>query len=116
VSDPLDDDGEKRDAAAREARLLEAMDDDAKVANLARLLKDEGMRDFLWEILTHCGIYRSTYNRNMGDMSLAEGIRSVGLWLLSQVAEADPFAESVMKQKANLLAQQERVRSRKRKS
>lgn len=111
-----EDESEGREEAVKEARLLESIDEDAKVANLRRLLQDEGMRDFMWEVLTHCGIYRSTYNRNMGDMSHAEGQRNVGLWLLSEIADADPMAESVMKQKANLLAQQVRVRSRKRKS
>lgn len=85
-------------------RLLEEMDRDGEIAQLNALLQDEGMRDFLWRVLGHCHIFQSTYQKNFGDMALLEGNRQIGLWLLSEICEADPTAEIAMKQKANRLA------------
>lgn len=88
----------------QENRLLEQMDRDGELAQLNTLLQDESLRDFLWRILCQCHIYQSTYQRNFGDMALLEGKRQVGLWLLSEICEADASAEIAMKQKANRLA------------
>lgn len=92
----------------REARLLEKLDRDGELLQLHELLSQEPMRDFLWRVLARCHVFQSTYNRNFGDMALAEGQRNVGLWLLSEICEADPLAEIAMKQKANLLAKPKR--------
>lgn len=91
-------------AQVQENRLLEQIDRDGELAQLNKLLQDESMRDFLWRVLGHCHLYQSTYQRNFGDMALLEGKRQVGLWLLSEICEADALAEIAMKQKANQLA------------
>lgn len=88
----------------QEKRLLEALDRDGELLQLRELLASPPMRDFLWRILTQCHLYQSTYQRNFGDMALLEGKRQVGLWLLSEICEADPKAEIAMKEKANQLA------------
>lgn len=88
----------------QEKRLLEQLDRDGELGQLRELLTHESLRDFLWRVLGKCHIYESTYQRNFGDMALLEGKRQVGLWLLSEICEADPQAEIQMKQKANLLA------------
>lgn len=98
------EDLESAQEAVQERRLLEELDRDGELAQLNELLKLEPARDFLWRILSKCHLYESTYQRNFGDMALLEGKRQVGLWLLSEICEADPQAEIRMKQKANLLA------------
>lgn len=95
---------EEAQQQVHERRLLEELDRDGELGQLRELLTHESLRDFLWRVLGKCHIYESTYQRNFGDMALMEGKRQVGLWLLSEICEADPQAEILMKQKANLLA------------
>lgn len=84
----------------RKHRLLEALDRKGEIGQLALLLQQEPVRDVLWRILSKCGIYNTTYNKNFGDMALAEGKRQIGLWLLSEICEADAQAEMLMRRKA----------------
>ena len=100
--DPVD--LEEAQQQVQEKRLLEELDRNGELEQLKELLSVEPMRDFMWRILGKCHIYESTYQRNFGDMALLEGKRQVGLWLLSEICEADPQAEIAMKQKANQLA------------
>jgi hypothetical protein len=88
----------------QEHRLLEEMDRDGEIAQLNKLLQDEGFRDFMWRVLSRCNIYQTTYQKNFGDMALMEGMRQIGLWLLKEICEADPQAQIVMQQKSNRLA------------
>lgn len=95
------------DAAAEEvqkARLLEELDRDGQLAQLRELLARESVRDLLWRILGRCGVYSTVYQRNFGDMALLEGKRQIGLWLLSEICEADSEAEMLMRKKANAVA------------
>lgn len=98
----LDLDGAQQEVQRR--RLIEELDRDGELKQLHALLSQEPLRDFLWRVLAKCHIYESTYQRNFGDMAMLEGKRQVGLWLLSEICEADPNAEILMKQKANQLA------------
>ncbi len=100
--DELDPDG--REAARAEANLLQSMDADAQRAQFRDILQDVRVRDLLWGILDKCGIYKSTFQRNFGDMALLEGRRQVGLELLSEICAADPNAEMLMRQKAIAVA------------
>jgi hypothetical protein len=100
--DELDPEG--RDEERTRDRLLESMDGDKQVAELRDLLQDERMRDFLWRVLEQAGIYRSIYQKSHGDMSLLEGKRQMGLWLISVICAADPNAEMLMRQKAIAVA------------
>jgi hypothetical protein len=89
------------------SRVLEALDRQGEIVQLAALLQQEDVRDLLWRLLSHCHLYGSVYNKSFGDMALAEGKRQVGLWLLSEICEADPSAEMKMRQKAISLAHQQ---------
>lgn len=102
LDDPLEPDA--REARQAEKRLLESMEDDAQVAHFRDLLQDERVRDLMWRVLAQCNIYLSTYQRNFGDMALAEGKRQVGLWLLSEICGADPNAEMLMRKKSIAIA------------
>jgi hypothetical protein len=95
---------EEVQAQVQEKRLLEAMDRDGELNQLRELMSQEPTRDFLWRVLNKCRVFQSTYNKNFGDMAFAEGQRNIGLWLLSEICEADPSAEIAMKRKANDLA------------
>ena len=103
MSDDIVDPEEAQDEV-KEKRLLEAMDRDGELLQLKTLLDQEPVRDLLWRVLNKCRVFQSTYNKNFGDMAFSEGQRNIGLWLLSEICEADPRAEIAMKQKANQLA------------
>lgn len=88
----------------RDKQLLETLEDEKRIEALRALLQEERVRDYLWRVLGRCRVYGSTFNRNFGDMAFAEGERNVGLWLLSEILEADPDAEMVMRKKAIAIA------------
>lgn len=103
------------DAAAAEveqSRLLEELDRDGELEQLRHLLAQEPVRDLLWRVLEHCHLYSTVFNSNFGNMTLAEGKRQVGLWLLSEICEADPEAEMRMRRKANAIAHARLMRER----
>lgn len=112
------EDSDARDAQrtqdVREAQVTEAMDRETEIAQLHVLLGDEGMRDFLWRVLSKCNVFASTYSKVYGDMALNEGKRTIGLWLLSELAEANPDALLTMQTKANRLAQAQAQSKRRR--
>ena len=104
---------QKRAEEVEDERLIEALDREAQVAQLNVLLGDESMRDFLWRVLTKCHVFSTSFNRNFGDMALNEGQRQVGLWLLTEIAEANPDALLTMQTKANRYAAQQAAKKRK---
>lgn len=112
------DELEDAQAQVQEKRLLEELDRDGELAQLRELMALEPARDFLWRVLNKCRVFQSTYNKNFGDMAFAEGQRNIGLWLLSEICEADPGAEIQMKRKANDVAFQaaQKQKSRRRRS
>lgn len=108
-----DDEAPARETEIREAQLHEALDREGELGQLVELLRQEPMRDFVWRILERCHIFNSTYSRVFGDMAMAEGMRQIGLWLLSEIAEADPQALLAMQLKANQRAQAMAAKARK---
>src|SRR5579859_2913087 len=97
-------DFEEAQEAVKLERTLEALDREGEVAQLRALLQQEDVRDLMWRLLERCSVYASVYSKSFGDMALAEGRRQIGLWLLSEICEADPAAEMRMRQKAIALA------------
>src|SRR5271168_842296 len=101
--DPLD----ARDAdleEVRQSRQVEELDENEKVHQLARILAQEDVRDYLWRLLCSCNVYASVANPNFGTMSMLEGRHQVGLQLLVEICEADPNAEMLMRKKAIAIA------------
>lgn len=99
---PIDETPEEQQV--RDRQLLDTLGREKELAVLRDLLQHEPLRDFLWRILAQCRVYGSVYNRNFGDFALAEGGRQIGLWLLSEICEADPTAEMAMRQKSLAIA------------
>lgn len=109
---PLDQTPEEQQV--QERRLLESLDREGELTQLKSLLTQEAARDVMWRILSYCKVYSSVFDTNCSRMSLAEGKRQVGLWLLSEICEADPSAEMLIRQKANQLDHDEKRRERER--
>jgi len=87
--------------AIAERRELESVDEENRVLALAALLKQEPARDLLWRVLDQCGVFGEIFDPNFGKTGYLAGRRSVGLWLLTQIAEASPDAYLAMQLKAN---------------
>lgn len=114
--EPVDQTPEEQQV--RERQLLEVLEDEKRVEALRGLLQQEPVRDLLWRVLSRCHMYESIFKTNFGEMCRLEGERNLGLWLLSEIAEADPGAEMLMRQKAiavaHARAEQERLEKKRR--
>lgn len=67
---------------------------DTELAELRAILKTEGGRKFVWRVLEQCRLYAPV------DTMVDEGKRRVGLFLLTEVIEAEPSAYITMMQEA----------------
>jgi hypothetical protein len=85
-------------------RTDEAIERLNEVAKIQWLMEQEVFRDFMWRVLTHCRVFASVFDNNYGRMSLMEGSRNVGLWLLKELGEASPDQLFAMQQKATRAA------------
>jgi hypothetical protein len=106
VNEDTDDPIEAAQQEVAEKRLVEALDREGEIHQLAALLQNEGLRDFLWRVLEKCGIYSEPFDASYGKTGYNLGRGSVGRWLLIEIAEADPDAMVRMQLKSNRLAKQ----------
>lgn len=99
MNDPL----EERDDAEREVqtkRVLEAMDEDAQVDQLRRVLESDDARDFLWRVMGWCGIFADPMNSNFGTVAYGLGKAAIGKKLLVEINVANPQAWLAMQLKS----------------
>lgn len=97
--DPLEE-RDQNEASVREARLLESMTEEQRMAKLATLLQNEDVRDLLWFILdSWCGIYSDPMNANFGVVAYGLGKAAIGKQLLLLINDADPRAWRLMQEK-----------------
>lgn len=71
-----------------------------ELADVSHLLGSVAGRRFLWRLLGHCGINRTSYDPSGSRVYFNEGMRSVGLWALSEITDANPAAYLSMMQEA----------------
>ena len=64
---------------------------DQELNDIRSLLNATEGRRFLWRLLTHCGVYKQSFTGNSETFFL-EGQRSVGLWALADIMDAEPDA------------------------
>jgi hypothetical protein len=101
---------EQREADQTEVqrrRLREEMDEEAKGQAFAQLLRNEGVRDLLWQIMGWCGIFTDPMNANFGNVAYGLGKAAIGKKLLAEINLADPQAWLEMQLKAGRAAQDE---------
>jgi hypothetical protein len=61
--------------------------------DMRAVLETGAGRRVLWRMLEHAGIYQTTFAQDSERLSaLLEGKRRVGLWLIGEIATADPMA------------------------
>jgi hypothetical protein len=105
------DEDEQRGEIERK-RLEEGVSRLNEVEQVKWLMEKQPFRDFIWRVLARCNVFASVWDQNYGRMSLMEGQRNIGLWLLKELAEASPDQFLAMQQKANRAAGEEARESR----
>lgn len=94
-----------KQAVSKNAGDVKAVRAETKKARLKLEQEREEMRNTLaspdgravvWRILEQCGIYRSSFQGEALTMAFNEGKRQIGLWLLSELQQANPGAYLAM--------------------
>jgi len=62
-----------------------------ELADLRHVLKDAAARRVLWRLLEHCGVFRSIWHPS-ALIHFNEGKRDTGLFLMRELADAEPNA------------------------
>lgn len=88
MSDPTDIAAHDREAAADEALAREKRR--RELDDLKWLLAHPQGRRVTIRILAEAGIYRSSFNHSGSLMAFNEGKRQIGLWLQSELVDANP--------------------------
>ena len=98
---PEAEDGAGNPTEVRKRKKKAKLEQERELEELRQLLSVSGNRAFLWRLLEHCKVYHSNpFPENPGSMAMFEGRRNVGLWLLTQMHEADPRAYAIMRDEA----------------
>lgn len=63
---------------------------------LRKLLSYPIMRAFIWRLLEQCGVYHTSFTGDSLTTAFNEGKRQVGLWMLTEMDEADKNSYSLM--------------------
>lgn len=108
MSEELDlDDREDAIEHVQQKRLLEQLSNKEREEALAALLRNESVRDYLWEIIGWCGVFADPMNSNFGNVAYGLGKAAIGKKLLVEINRADPKAWRDMQLKAARAAQDE---------
>ncbi len=67
---------------------------------LKDILSKPGGRDFIWRLLTECGVYHTSFTGEVNSTILNEGRRQIGLWVLTEMFDADPTAYITMQKES----------------
>jgi hypothetical protein len=81
------DEGQVREAE-KKVRLVR----DRELNDIRHILSSPQGRRFLWRYLSACGVYKISFDHSGSITSFNEGMRNIGLKLLSDVTDASPEA------------------------
>jgi hypothetical protein len=68
--------------------------------DLRAILSTSGGRAFIWRLLEQTGMYQSSFQGDVNDGIFREGRRSIGLWTVGELAEANPNVYALMQSEA----------------
>lgn len=88
----MSDDQRKMHALRKDAERLRQR----KLGDLRKVLELPEGRRFVWDTMSACGIFRSSYVPNSDETQVNEGKRKIGLGLLENVFESAPSAFAQM--------------------
>lgn len=84
----------------KEAEQKERFERREEEKDLAFLLSTKPGQRFLWKVLEFCGVFNGGY-QEPNQLMFRAGERNVGVWLLSQITEADSEALITMMKREN---------------
>ncbi len=64
---------------------------------LKALLSKTGGRNFVWRLLTECGVYHTSFTGD-NETFFNEGKRQIGLWVLEEIFQSDKKAYALMQE------------------
>ena len=99
------DEREAQQAEVQRKRLLEEMDEESREAAFAAVLRNEAIRDYLWDLMRRCNVLGEPFDSNFGKSGYNMGRASVGRMILADINQADPQAWLEMQLKAARVAQ-----------
>lgn len=75
---------------------------EGELADLRAALADPVASRVLWRVLERCHVYQTSFTGHGSRDSFLEGERNIGLWLISEMNEADPtgYANLIAKEKS----------------
>ncbi len=73
-------------------------DHNMQVQQLRAMLEEKVFRDFVWRVLSRCGIYDGGFALDLATLGFKAGKREVGLRILAEIMEAEPSAYVIMQQ------------------
>lgn len=89
------DAGDPVKVAKRKTRVQ--LREDEKREKLRQLLAAPHFQEIMWDILTDCGVYRTSFVNDPYVTAFNEGQRQVGLQIIKRVFDADPNAYTQMR-------------------
>ena len=95
------DDDTGDEASVAEAQRQAALRFDRDKTELQALLKRKDARFLIWRVLEQCGVYHTNVHID-ARAQIQEGRRSIGLWLLEQVLQAEPNSYTLIRAEAVL--------------
>ncbi len=76
-----------------------------KKAALRSLMSDSGGRMWMWDLLSLCGVYHSSYSSDSLVMAFNEGRRDIGNHLIAEINRLDGGAELYRRMSSEIAVQ-----------
>lgn len=76
----------------RQRKTKQQLEEERCREELRKLLQHRGNRYFLWRLLSECSVFHSTSVPNPSDMAIRSGKRDAGIWVLTEILNADESA------------------------
>lgn len=67
--------------------------------DLKNICKDKRVRDYLWALISRCGVYKTSFTGN-SETFMKEGRRQIGLEVIADLFKADDNIYSLMRLEA----------------
>jgi hypothetical protein len=61
-----------------------------KKSGFRKLMSDSEGRAWMWDLLTECGVFHSSFSKDALEIAFAEGRRDIGLRRLAEINRLDP--------------------------
>lgn len=92
--------GEEEDVKARNIKVKTKQSD--LDSAITAIMSHPQTRAWMYELLSQCGVYRTSFSRSALEMSFNEGARDVGLKITSEIMRVAPDSYTQMVREAGM--------------